>query len=92
MGKLMLKTIPDFWYWDYRHQEVRFCAWQNSEVVMCRISRKAIEDLYGDAPSPRAYVQVTRQHVYDICNRFGGLLTQGRYENDGSVLLRPTDW
>jgi len=59
---------------------------------MCRISRKAIEDRYGDASSPRSYVQVARQHVNEICNRFGGLLTQGRYENDGSVLLRPTDW
>ena len=88
----MIDSFPDSWYWDYRHQEVRFCAWQNSGLVMCRISRKAIEDRYGGPPTPTACVTVARQHINDISDRFGDLLTRGRYENDGSVLLRPNDW
>jgi len=41
----MIDTFPDSWRWDYRHQEIRFCAWQNSGLVMCRISREAILEL-----------------------------------------------
>ena len=63
----MLDTIPDWWYWDYRHQDVRFYAWRNS-------------------------VQAAKKHFNDIADRFSDLLGQGRFEDDGSVLLRSTDW
>ncbi len=88
----MLDTIPDWWYWDHRHQEVRFYAWRNSGLVMCRISREAIEDRYGDPPTPNACVYAAKKHFNDISDRFSDLLAQGRFEDDGSVLLRSTDW
>ena len=88
----MIDSLPDSWYWDYRHQEVRFCAWQKTNLVMCRIARKAIEDRYGGSSTPKTCVKVARQNSKDISDRFGALLTRGRYENDGSLLLRPTDW
>ena len=88
----MIDTLPDSWYWDYRHQEVRFCAWQKTNLVMCRIARKTIENRYGCSSTPKACVAVARQHFNDISDRIGDLLTRGRYENDGSVLLQPSDW
>ncbi len=88
----MLDTIPDCWYWDNRHQEVRFCAWRDSGLVMCRISRKAIENRYGDPPTPDAGVQAAKKNFDDIAERVSDLLAQGCFEDDGSVLLRSTDW
>jgi hypothetical protein len=88
----MIDTFPDSWQWDYRHQEVRFYAWRNSGLVMCRISREAIEDRYGNPQSPSACVQAAKKHFNDIADRFSDLLAQGRFEDDGSVLLRSTDW
>ncbi len=88
----MLDTIPDCWYWDNRHQEVRFYAWRDSDLVMCRISRKAIENRYGGPPTPDACVQAAKKNLDDIADRFSDLAAQGRFEDDGSVLLRSTDW
>ena len=88
----MIETIPEKWQWDSGHQEVRFCAWQNGVVVMCRISREAIEDRYLHPKTPGACVEAAREHFADIAARLGELLAQGRFEKDGSVLLRSTDW
>ena len=88
----MIDTFPDSWRWDYRHQEIRFCAWQNSGLVMCRISREAIKDQYGDPPTPTACMRVARKHFDDIAKMFNDLLARGRFEDDGSVLLRSSDW
>jgi hypothetical protein len=59
---------------------------------MCRISREAIEDRYGNPQTPSACVQAAKKHFNDIADRFSDLLGQGRFEDDGSVLLRSTDW
>jgi hypothetical protein len=88
----MIDTFPEKWQWDHRHQEVRFCAWQISGLVMCRISREAIEDRYSNPPTPSACLEAAREHFDDIAIKFSDLLAQGRFEKDGSVLLRSTDW
>ena len=88
----MIDTFPDYWRWDYKNQEVRFCAWRNSSLVICRVAREAIEDRYGNSPTPDACLEAARNHVNEIVGRFGDLLAHGRFENDGSVLLRTTDW
>jgi hypothetical protein len=59
---------------------------------MCRISRKAIEDRYANPRTPSACVQAAIKHFDDIVDRLSDLLAQGRFEDDGSVLLRSTDW
>jgi len=92
LTKQMIDTFPDGWRWDYRHREVRFYAWRNSGLVLCRVSREAIEDRYGDLSTPNACVQAAKGHFDDIADRLSDLLTQGRFEDDGSLLLRSTDW
>jgi len=88
----MIDTSPDSWRWEYTHQEIQFYAWRNAALMMCRISREAIENRYGHAPTPTAHLQAARQHVDEIAERFDELLAQGRFEDDGSVLLRSSDW
>ncbi len=88
----MIDTTPEKWQWDSGHQEVRFCAWQNGILVMCRISREAIEDRCPHPPTPGACVEAAREHVTDVVARLSDLLAQGRFENDGSLLLRSSDW
>ena len=65
----MIDTFPDSWRWNYRHREVRFYAWRNSGLVLCRVSREAIEDHYGDLSTPNACVRAAKGHVNDIADR-----------------------
>ena len=88
----MIDTCPDYWRWDYKNQEVRFRAWWNSSLVICRVAREAIDDRYGNSPTPIACLEAARSHVDDIVGKVKDLLAHGRFEKDGSVLLRATDW
>ena len=69
----MIETTPEKWQWDAGHQEVRFCAWQNGVLVMCRISREAIEDRCPDPPTPGACVEanIFSNYVIPRCLRRG---------------------
>ncbi len=88
----MIDTLLDYWRWDYKNQEVRFRAWWDGGLVICRVAREAIEDRYGNPPTPKACLETARNHGNEIVDRFSGLLAHGRFEKDGSVLLRTTDW
>jgi hypothetical protein len=75
----MIKTFPHSWCWDYRKQEVCFCAWWDSNLVMCRVAREAIEDRYGNPPTPNACLEAARNHVNEIVDRISDLLEHGRF-------------
>lgn len=83
---------PGTWRWDERDQEVRLSAWLDSRLVLCRVSREAIEDHYGERLTPRACLEAARDHFEEITSRLNDLILRGRFDADGSVLLGLADW
>jgi hypothetical protein len=83
---------PESWRWDRQSQEVRLNAWLGSGLILCRVSRKAIEGRCGNSPSPSTCLRAAKEHFDEITARLDDLISRGRFEKDGSVLLRSTDW
>ncbi|MDX1401103.1 MAG: DUF1488 family protein [Kiloniellales bacterium] len=88
----MIDTTPDCWHWDLGQKEIHFNAWYNNSLVMCRVAREAIKDQYGDPSTPTDCMHTAKKHCDDIAKVLDRLLAQGRFEDDGSVLLRSSDW
>ena len=85
-------SSPGNWRWNRHRDQIHLGAWLNSSLVICRISREAIEDHCVDTPTPSACLEAAKRRVEDITKRLGDLIDQGRFEMDGSVLLRSADW
>jgi hypothetical protein len=83
---------PESWRWDRAQEEAHLGAWLNSGLVLCRVSREAIEDHCGHPTSPKACLEAASNHCDEITSRLAALIVEGRFEADGSVLLRADDW
>ena len=79
-------------YWDSTHEETRLKVLKDGNSILCRISREAIEDHYDSPQSAEACLDAAKQYFEEITDEFGRLIAAGRFEEDGSVLLRSRDW
>ena len=79
-------------YWDFTHEETRLRVLKDGNSILCRTSREAIEDHYDSPPSAEACLDAAKQYFEEITDEFGRLIAVGRFEEDGSVLLRSSDW
>ena len=57
------------WRWDRRSQEVRLSAWLGSDLILCRVSRRAVEVRCGNSPSPCTCLRVAKEHFDEITAR-----------------------
>jgi Protein of unknown function (DUF1488) len=83
----------DSWRYDIDSQEVRFDAFIGEKNILCRVSRECIEDTLANPDAEAGLILSTAKHEFDkITDRIEVLISSGKFEIDGSVLLRAADW
>jgi hypothetical protein len=83
-------TFENIEAWDGEHQVVTFPAQVNGTRVRCAISREALEDHLGaNNIEPLNAFRTNRQRIEAKAEQ---LIGRGRFERDGSILIRTADW
>jgi hypothetical protein len=78
--------------WDGATDEIRFAVRRDGQPVLCRVSRKALCDQFGQsAHSPTQCLDLAKAYFDILTGEVGGKIRDNRYEHDGSVLLRNSD-
>lgn len=72
--------------------EVHFFAHFGGNRLLCRVSRDYLEAANDRPRSHEACVATARAHFDRIRRRAAYLVSIGRYEEGGSVLLTAEDW
>ena len=71
---------------------VELVAKHGDQPIRCRISREALEELASMADATATErLRVAQAHFDDLTDKWGYLISVGRFEPDGSVLLRTND-
>ena len=80
------------WMWHGPTQEVRFQVFHDSKPILCRVTRECIADHCGNPAGEDACFMAAKEHFDAITDQVGFYIAHGRFEADGSVLLRTVDW
>ena len=80
------------WVWNGTFEEVHFWVYDGGRRVMCRVSQECIEDNLGNPGSPESCLDAAKAHFDTITDKVMLLIAAGRFERDGSILIRNTDW
>ncbi len=80
------------WRWDFDSEEARFDVTYDGKTIPCRVTRECIEDHCGDPKSADYCFTAAKEHFDAITDQVGFYVTAGRFEPDGSVLVRSQDW
>ncbi len=86
---MKIKFATDEWYDPHGRKVVWFTASVDSEQLDCGISIEALRDHFGayyDDPLP-----VFKANRKRIETAAATLITQGRFESDGTLLIRSAD-
>ncbi len=89
MKNMEIKFGSDEWYEPHRRKVVWFTALVDSKRIDCGISIEALGDHFGayqDDPLPA--FRANRQRIEKVA---ATLITQGRFENDGTLLILSAD-
>ena len=81
-----IEFTPDEWYEHHRRKVVWFRAVVDEKVIQCAISIVALTEHFGaytDDPLP-----AFRNHRQQIWNSAAKLITERRFEDDGTILIR----
>jgi hypothetical protein len=80
------------WVWDGSRNVVQFSAIVNGQRIVCRVSEECIMDHFGN-PSTETECMVAAKERFDsITDLAGHLINKGRFEPDGTILIRSSDW
>ena len=82
------------WAWHLDTEEVRFTVWDDvsNREIECRVTREYIEDHCGNPSDPDACFTAAKEDFDAITDQVGPYIRAGRFEPDGSILLRTADW
>ncbi len=82
------------WTWHPDTEEVRFTVWDDvsNEKLECRVTRECIEDHCGDPSDPDVCFTAAKENFVAITDQVWHCIRDGRFEPDGSILLRTDDW
>jgi Protein of unknown function (DUF1488) len=86
---MKIKFATDEWYDHHRRQVVWFTALVDSKRVDCGVSMEALGEHFGayhDDPLP--VFRANRGRIEAVA---ATLIMQGRFEKDGTVLIRSAD-
>ncbi len=87
--KIEIKFASNEWYDHHRRKVVWFTALVDSKRIDCGISIEALGDHFGayyDDPLPA--FRANRERIEAVAT---ALIRQGRFENDGTLLIRSVD-
>jgi len=71
---------------------VELTVLEDGQAIICRVSRKCLEDNCGRPPTAAALLDAAKQNFHHIMHRVDRLIRRGRFESDGTILLRSSDW
>ena len=89
MNELNIEFTADEWYDHHRRKIVWFSAIVDEKTIDCGVSIEALRDHFGayvDDPLP-----VFRSHRARIQDAATKLITERRFEDDGTVIIRSAD-
>lgn len=79
--------------WLKTEGEAHFQFWLDDQLVVARVSHAALEERFGPRSSPEEYLALVRENFqHTVTDSVGQLAVRGRFEPDGSVLLKPGEW
>lgn len=85
----MIEFAADEWYDQHRRKVVWFSAIVDDKSIDCGVSIEALADHYGayhDDPLPA--FRSHRERIQEAATR---LITQRRFEDDGTIIIRSAD-
>ena len=80
------------WAYNSRTETVVFTVEEDGQRYPCAVSREAIEDHYGNCANDDEILGKAKEHFEDIIDEIGDKCGKRLFEEDGSILLRTTDW
>ncbi len=80
------------WKWVGARDVVEFTADRDGHTIVCRVSRKCLEDHCGDPKTAGEYLDAAKKHSVAIEYRVQALIQRARFELNGSITLRSNDW
>jgi hypothetical protein len=75
-------------HWNADRDIVKFHAMDGSKRILCAISRSALEDHFENGKTPLDTFRSNRSKIEAIA---GNLILRGRFEVDGSILIKTSD-
>ena len=78
--------------WHRLSEEVRHTVRSDGRRIYCRITREAIEDQFGTPPNESACLTAAQENFDLLTDKFGLLIAAERFEGDGSILIRKSDF
>ena len=87
---MMIEFLTDEWYDHHRRKLVWFSAIVDDKSIDCGISLQALADRFGahyDDPLP-----AFRHHRDRIQEVAAKLITERRFEDDGTIIVRDADF
>ncbi len=76
------------WVWHGPTQEVRFQVFHDGKPILCRVTRECIANNCGNPTGEDACFTAAKEHFEAITDQVGSYIFEGRFEADGSVVLR----
>ena len=82
------------WAWHPDTEEARFTVLDDdsNRKIECRVTRECIADHCGNPSGPDACFTAAKENFDPITDLVGHYIGGGRFEPDGSILLRTDDW
>ncbi len=80
------------WKWVGARDVVEFTADRDGHTIVCRVSRKCLEDHCGDPKTAVEYLDAAKKHSVAIEGRVRSLIERARFELNGSITLRSAEW
>ena len=80
------------WRWDGSREVVEFMVFDEARPILCCVSRECIEENFGNPEGPEACLDAAKARFDPITDLVGAMISAGRFEPDGSILIRMLDW
>ncbi len=89
---VMVYGANDNWRWNGAREVVELTVDDEGRRIVCRVSRECIEDNFGNPSGPEECLDAAKVNFDPITDLISHLIRRGRYEPDGSILIRTLDW
>ncbi len=80
------------WRWNGLIEKVEFTVHDEAWPILCRVSYECIRDNFGNPDGPEACLDAAKELFDPITDIVGDLISTGRFEPDGSILIRTLVW
>ena len=77
--------------WDGTRDVVQFTIIRDGQQIICRVSKECITDHFGDPSTDGACFNAAKERFDPITDLAAHLITIGRFEPDGTILIRSSD-